>query len=217
MKNKVEKQGFTKAAGIINIIYASFELIIVLIGLLFSNKVLSSLGVMSGDQMVDSMVKDVLTVIFIFCAIFDILIIVLASIMLKRTSKPVNEYKMGIPITLFVFNCVVALSSLINGMFWGTAIYAMCAVFIMIDVVKMKKLRDKSEIQEMSSTEVNSYSNYNDMKPQSYSQPPYAQQNAESNDLIKKIKKLDDMKATGVINEEEYAKMKELILKDGLK
>ena len=89
MKNKVEKQGFTKAAGIINIIYASIELIIVLIGLLFSNKLLSSLGAMSGDQMVDSMVKDVLAVTFIFCAIFDILIIVLASIMLKRTSKPV--------------------------------------------------------------------------------------------------------------------------------
>ncbi len=128
--------------------------------------------------------------IIILVTLLNIAIIILASQTIKRYKNPHQTYPRDLVITLFVINCILILGALTtvgnNYLSIISAIaYGLCGTFLMIDLVKNKQA-------------------LNDM-PQD--------QNATDNDpepkpLAQKLQKLNAMKSAGLINDEDFEKLK---------
>ena len=127
------------------------------------------------------------------------MIIILSSILLKKSSLPAEKFDKctGLIIALFVFDCIAALNSLlnaINGNYYAILtllVYAMCAVFIMLDLCFNKKALKNAAGDVKASKTSNNIG-----KPS----------------LQQTLSELKEMKDAGIISEEEYRKLREKLI-----
>lgn len=205
---------FTLTAGIVNIVFATVDII----GMIFALTYLSYL--MRNDSGFSTVIAA-----SVFGIAFCVTIIVLSIILLTKSSLPVEKFDKfsGLIIALFVFNCLAIVSSLINiilGQYFSILllfVYGMSATFLMIDLCLNKKEKSESgQLYEKISIKPQTQHNIS-AKTQQIVNEKVGEKLVEKysypiSKLHQTLKELKVMKDTEIISEEDYKKLKNKII-----
>ena len=153
----------------------------------------------------------IVSAIFLMDILFVTTILVLSAVLIGKWNASVEAYnkKIGVSVTLIVFMCFVVLLDIIDvciGNYYSivTALtYAMCGVFIMIDVCRNKKAA--KVFQQSAKTEDTKISEETSVQGG-------IKADAEIEHLRKQLAEAKAMKEQGIISEEEYEKLKAKVL-----
>lgn len=205
---------FTLTAGIVNIVFATVDII----GMIFALTYLSYL--MRNDSGFSTVIAA-----SVFGIAFCVTIIVLSIILLTKSSLPVEKFDKfsGLIIALFVFNCLAIVSSLINiilGQYFSILllfVYGMSATFLMIDLCLNKKEKSKIEQQDVKVSYAPQTQRKISAEKQSATNEKVGEKLVEKyscpiSKLHQSLKELKVMKDTEIISEEDYKKLKNKII-----
>lgn len=205
-----KKRPFTMAGGIVDIVFASLDIFATLIILLAMIEYNSQVGI-------DVTYLTVLIVTCVFEFIFATVIIILSSVLLAKNSLPAEQFNRctGLIITLFVFDCIAVVGSLlnaINGNYFSIVVllvYAMCAIFIMLDLCVNKKAL-KTPVTEENSRVVKVEKVEEKVKDNQKAKPSQVQNKVggSTSKLYQILTELKEMKEAEILTEEEYKKLK---------
>ncbi len=205
-----KRRPFTLSGGIVNIVFASLDILATLIVLFAMIEYSSQVGL-------DTTYLTVLTVTCVFEFVFAIVIIILSSILLAKCSFPVERFNKytGLIITLFVFDCIAVIGSLINainGNYFSIIIllvYAMCAIFIMLDLCANKKELKNSVTEENKEVvKVEKVEKKVEDNKKTQAVPAQNKGNSSVSKLYQTLSELKEMREAEIITEEEYKKLK---------
>ncbi len=209
-----KRRPFTLTGGIVNVVFASLDILATLIVLFAMIEYNSQVGL-------DTTYLTVLTVTCIFEFVFATVIIILSSILLAKSSLPIDRFNKysGLIITLFVFDCIAVIGSLFNaisGNYFSIIVllvYVMCAIFIMIDLCANKKAlknpvsEQNKEVAKMEKVEEKA----EDVK-KTQSNPVQNKTGVTMSKLYQTLSELKEMKEAEIITDEEYKKLKEKLI-----
>lgn len=205
-----KRRPFTLTGGIVNVVFASLDILATLIVLFAMIEYNSQVGL-------DTTYLTVLTVTCIFEFVFATVIIILSSILLAKSSLPIDRFNKysGLIITLFVFDCIAVIGSLFNaisGNYFSIIVllvYVMCAIFIMIDLCANKKAlknpvsEQNKEVAKMEKVEEKA----EDVK-KTQANPVQNKTGGTMSKLYQTLSELKEMKEAEIITDEEYKKLK---------
>ena len=209
-----KRRPFTLTGGIVNVVFASLDILATLIVLFAMIEYNSQVGL-------DTTYLTVLTVTCIFEFVFATVIIILSSILLAKSSLPIDRFNKysGLIITLFVFDCIAVIGSLFNaisGNYFSIIVllvYVMCAIFIMIDLCANKKAlknpvsEQNKEVAKMEKVEEKA----EDVK-KTQANPVQNKTGGTMSKLYQTLSELKEMKEAEIITDEEYKKLKEKLI-----
>ncbi len=222
------KRPLTLAGTIVNIVIGALDIIL----MIWMSVAFSELSGWYGSSGYEYYVD--MTPYIVSCVIeigFAIAIIIMASLLCARYKKSIREYdkSSGLIITLFVFNCLAVLGSLVNiciGNFIAIVTmltYAMCGAFILVDFCRNKKALKKlgAEVAEVQTQQAPVVSVVTDApvaptpvaktqptKVETPVQPVASASVVPQSKLFQTLKELKEMKELGIIDEDEYKKLK---------
>ncbi len=211
--NKTKSRPFTLTAAILNTVFAALTIL----GAIYILVELSSLNY-SGQYMLAYAIE----------MLFAVATLTIAIVLIVKARVPVTKFPRGVAITLFVFNIILSVFGIIgiSGMTLAyiiidlliVAVYILCSVFIMVDVAKNGKLKQRianGETYLDSDQEYNEYMKSKSDQAQSQAAKKVEEKPAEQNGaLYNKLAELQKMKEAGMINEQEYSKMRAKVLDD---
>ena len=204
------KRSLLKAGSILNIIfsvvsvffygYASFAMYIVL-----------AIAHDLDSQATETIEILIMFIIIIAIAILSLITIVLSAIALKRSKLGVQEFNKNKGVVVFlnvitfilvglhcyyIFGSELAFFSIIN-----VSIFSLTSIFVLVDLCKNKKALKNAPVEEIMA--------------QPAEQPVEAQptQVKPEENIEDRLIKLNNLKAQGLITEDEYNKLKQDLLK----
>lgn len=207
-----KRRPFTLTGGIVNIVFASLDIIATLI-IFISMMELEY----SSPVGLDSTYLIVYTVTCFLEFVFAIVIIILTSILLAKCSLPVERFNKytGLIITLFVFDCIAVIGSLINainGNYFAIVVllvYAMCAIFIMLDLCANKKeLKNPATEENKEVVKVEKMEKKVEDNKKTQAVPAQNNGNTSVSKLYQTLSEIKEMKENEIITEDEYKKLK---------
>lgn len=213
-----KKRPLTLSGAIVNIIFGALDIIAMIISCIYISDLYYTVS-----YYLDT------TPFIIAYAIemaFAATIVILASLLCSKCKKSVQDYNKcsGLVITLFVFNCLAVVASLINligGNYFAIVtmlVYAMCGTFELVDLCRNKKALKNGDVamqpMQAQATYVQPVA-----QPVVNTQPAQPVQSTQTAKLVQTapvaqsklyqtLVELKEMKDLGIIDEEEYKKLK---------
>lgn len=218
---EMKRRPFTLSGGIVNIVFGALDILATIL-------VLFIMIEYNSQTPLDPTYLIVLTVTCIIEFIFAIVIIILSSILVSKNHLTVSKFDKytGLIITLFVFDCIAVVGSLINaisGNYFSIVvmiIYAMCGIFIMLDLCANKKeLKQSLNVENNEVVKVEKPVETEKEKQKNKSQNTTSTSastkntiNSSASKLYQTLLELKEMKEADIITEEEYKKLKEKLI-----
>lgn len=213
---EIKRRPFTLSGGIVNIIFGALDILATIL-------IIFMIAEYSSQTTLDTTYLAVFMSTCAFEFVFAIVIIILSSVMLAKSSLPVDQFNRytGLIITLFVFDCIAVVGSLINsinGNYFSIVtliIYAMCATFIMVDLcLNKKELKKNVSSTEKESTSVEKVVEKKEEKENlSSEKKTIVEKNnkeySSTSKLYQILVELKEMKDNEIITADEYKKLKE--------